>query len=85
MSIKKLQQRLDELGYHTYISISYLNVARKVSDDDPRIIELNDYFCAIPLEGDQLKVSTLQSQIPDWVLFDSEVQVIAYIKKQFPL
>ncbi len=81
-----IKQRLDSLGYYTSLNgDEYLMVARKVSDADPMIIKTEDFFCRVYTEGTQLMVADFRTQIPDDKYFDSEAQVIAYIKKQFPL
>jgi hypothetical protein len=87
MSIDRIQHSLDSLGYHTFLGGIYLTVARKANDEDSRLIDLGDIFCRvwIATEGNQFKVTIFGPQIPDDRFFDSESQVIAFIKKQFPL
>jgi hypothetical protein len=84
MKLKDIQQKLNELGYFTWQS-AYLNVARKVSDEDPRIVEPQDFFCAITLEQNQIKLSEMRHQIIEWEYFESEAEVIAYVKDKYPL
>jgi hypothetical protein len=84
MNLKNIQQKLNELGYCTWQS-AYLNVVRKMSDEHPRMVEHQDFFCAITLEQNQIKLSEMRYQIIEWEYFDSEAEVIAYVKKQFPL
>ena len=84
--MENIKQSLDFLGYYTNLYGSeHITVSRKVSDEDSRIIHLEDLFCRVFLEGDQLKVLIFGPQIPDERYFATEAQVIAFIKKQFPL
>jgi hypothetical protein len=85
MFVENIKQRLDALGYFTHLSGLYLDVARKVSDDDPRVISIHNFFCSIPVEGDQLKVMYNFGNMPDVAFFNTEMELIAFIKKQFPL
>jgi hypothetical protein len=85
MALISIKQPLDSLGYYTRNNSTYLTVARKVSDDDPMIINSEDFFCRVYLEGTQLRLADFRAQIPDDKFFDSESQVIAFIKKQYPL
>jgi peptidoglycan hydrolase-like protein with peptidoglycan-binding domain len=84
MKLKNIQQKLNELGYYTWQS-AYLYVVRKMSDEDPRIVEPKDFFCVITLEQNQIKLSEPRTQIIEWEYFDSEAEVIAYVKDKFPL
>lgn len=87
MSIDNIQQSLDSLGFYTRLGGLYLSVARKASDIGPELIDLPDFFCMvwIPVDDMQFKLTIYGPQIPDERYFDTEAQVIAFIKKQFPL
>ena len=86
MAIESIKDTLPSLGYLIIpYGDKYIHVVRKMSDDDPWIVEMEDYFCRVYFEEGKFRVAEFTSQIPDDKYFDSESEVIAYVKNKFPL
>lgn len=86
MTLESIKDTLTSLGYLILpYGDEYISVVRKMSDDDPWDVEMEDYFCRVtPIEG-RINVIYRWGNTPDEIDLDSESEVIAFIKKQFPL
>lgn len=86
MEFEKIRTTLASLGYYTSPKGTInLQVARRVSDEWPYIINGKDFFCRVSIHDGKFMVEEFTSQIPDEKFFESEAEVIAYIKEKFPL
>ena len=85
--MKNIKKRLDRLGYYTYITPAYLVVARDSGYDEAttKYIDIDDFFCAVHKKEKQIKVTYNFANISDEAFFDSESEVVRFIKKQFPV
>jgi hypothetical protein len=86
MRLEGIKHTLDSLGYHTSLyGNEFLRVAKKTSEENPMIVNMEDFFGRVYMKKNQFMFLVFGPQIPDERYFDSESQVIAFIKKQFPL
>lgn len=83
--MKKIKKRLDAIGYYTYITPAYLVVARDSGYDETKNIDINDFLCAVHKKDQQIKVTYNFANVSDEAFFDTELDVIRFIKKQFPI
>lgn len=87
MQLTNIKKKLDELGYHTFISSERLMVGIQdgVIPDLPNGIKLK-MFCYV--EHQQSKTFMVEfgrSALPEWEEFTSESGVIKFIKEKFKL
>lgn len=84
MNLKKLEKRLTSIGYLARIHLSeFLRVGMPLGEQEG--IPLFDLYCDIYIVNNELEVYYGNTNVRDVITFRSEVEVVKWVKKQYPI
>ena len=83
---ERCKKKIRQAWIFTYFTPTYLMVIKNNGyTDQDNSVDIGDMLCAIHEVDDRIKVIYNFANVSDEALFDSELEVIRFIKKQFPI